>query len=115
MLNREIAEIILSDKGLLVECASDGVEAVEMLAKSTPGYYDLILMDIQMPNMDGYQATIEIRKLEDPCLAAIPVIAMTANAFEDDKKRAYEVGMNEYIPKPIEEDKLNSVLTQFLS
>lgn len=115
MLNREIAEIILSDKGLDVECAADGVEAVEMLAQSTPGYYDLILMDIQMPNMDGYQATIEIRKLEDPCLAAIPVIAMTANAFEDDKKRAYEVGMNEYIPKPIEEDKLNSVLTQFLS
>lgn len=115
LLNREIAEVILSDKGFFVECAEDGLNAVEMVTKSTPGYYDLILMDIQMPNMDGYQAAREIRKLPDSQLASIPIIAMTANAFDEDKKKAFDAGMNGHVAKPIDIDKLSAALSEFLS
>lgn len=114
-LNREIAEVILSDKGFSVECAEDGSQAVEMVAQSVPGYYDLILMDIQMPHMDGYQATKEIRRLSNPQLASIPIVAMTANAFDEDKKRAFAAGMNGHVAKPIDIDKMNEVLAEILS
>lgn len=101
-LNREIAEEILGEKGFIIETAEDGHIAVEMVRNSIPGYYDAILMDIQMPVMDGYQATREIRKSENKELAGIPIIAMTANAFDEDKKEALASGMNAHIAKPLD-------------
>lgn len=85
-----------------------------MLEKSEPGYYQLILMDVQMPVMNGYEATRTIRKLEDPQLAAIPIIAMTANAFDEDKQEALKSGMNGHIAKPINIDNLLSTLKRVL-
>lgn len=111
-LNREIAHEILEEYGFLIEAAEDGDIAVDMVKDSVPGYYDLILMDIQMPRMDGYEATREIRKLEDPALANIPIIAMTANAFAEDRKNAMDAGMNEHVAKPIDVPKLINVLQQ---
>ena len=105
-LNREIAEEILKESGFLVEKAEDGSVAVDMVKKSTPGYYDLILMDIQMPIMNGYEATKVIRKLDNPALANIPIIAMTANAFAEDQKEALQCGMNAHVAKPIDLPKL---------
>ncbi len=100
-LNREIAQAILSDQGCIIDCAVNGLEAVKKIMGSKPGDYDVVLMDVQMPIMDGYRATKEIRFLRDKSLAVIPIIAMTANAFEEDRKKALEVGMDEHIPKPI--------------
>lgn len=100
-LNAEIATEILEEMGFQVEWAEDGAVCVEMLQKSEPGYYDLILMDIQMPNMNGYQATEQIRKMADP-RKDIPIIAMTANTFEEDRLHAFAVGMNGLIAKPID-------------
>ncbi|MDO4474886.1 MAG: response regulator [Eubacteriales bacterium] len=100
-LNAEIAFEILSEVGLIVERAEDGAICVEMLQKAEDGYYDLILMDVQMPNMNGYDATKAIRALPDAEKANIPIFAMTANAFEEDKKNAFEAGMNGHIAKPI--------------
>ena len=100
-LNREIAEEILSKYGFLVEPAENGAVAVEKLKNSQPGDFDLVLMDIQMPIMDGYEATKAIRGLEDPNLANIPILAMTANVFEEDRKAAMENGMNGFLSKPI--------------
>ena len=100
-LNAEIAMTILTGAGMDVERAADGIQCIDMLEKAEPGYYDLILMDIQMPNMDGYKATMLIRKLDDKRLADIPIIAMTANAFNEDRKKAFEAGMNGHIAKPI--------------
>lgn len=111
-LNREIAEVILSERGFLVETAADGAQAVEMVKKAGPGYYSLVLMDIQMPGMDGYQATREIRSLEDPALSRIPIVAMTANAFDEDRKRAFECGMDGHIAKPIDIGQLERALAQ---
>lgn len=105
-LNAEIAIAILEDAGLRVDHAEDGVVCINMLNKAAPGYYDLILMDVQMPNMDGYHATRVIRGLEDKRRANIPILAMTANAFESDRKKAHEMGMNGHLAKPIEVDKL---------
>ena len=85
-----------------------------MLAKATPGTYDLILMDIQMPNLDGYGATRRIRAMDDPIRANIPIVAMTANAFEEDKKNALAAGMNGHVSKPIDIPKLMETLTQVL-
>lgn len=111
-LNREIAEVFLTEKGFEVECAEDGDVAVAMVSNSVPGYYDLILMDIQMVRMDGYQATREIRKLSDPELADVPIVALTANAMEEDKRQAFEAGMNGHIAKPIDMDKLDYTLME---
>ena len=101
-LNREIAREILGEVGLLVEEAEDGSIALDMLLEKGPGYYDLVLMDIQMPTIDGYTATHAIRNFENKGLANIPIIAMTANAFEEDKRKALETGMNAHIAKPID-------------
>ena len=109
-LNREIATEILQEAGFLVECAEDGQQASDMVRRSQPGYYNLVLMDIQMPVMDGYAATAVIRGLDDPALAGVPIIAMTANAFEEDRERALEAGMNGHLSKPIDLDKMMALL-----
>ena len=111
-LNAEIARTILEDLGLLVDHVEDGVECVNALGKSEMGYYDLILMDIQMPNMDGYKATRVIRNMENRLKANIPIYAMTANAFEEDKKKALEVGMDGHLAKPIDVKLLVKNLTE---
>ena len=113
-INREIATAVLETEGFLVETADDGSQAVEMVSSSRPGYYDAVLMDIQMPVLDGYEATRRIRALEDPALAAIPIVAMTANAFEEDRKNAIQAGMNGHIPKPIDVAVLQDVLRGIL-
>ena len=114
-LNQEIAEMILSDAGFTTEVAENGQVALDMVKQSEPGYYQLVLMDIQMPVMSGYEATKEIRQLENRQLASIPIIAMTANAFEEDKKAALNCGMNAHISKPIDIDKLLETLDNILS
>ena len=101
-MNREIAVELLEEYGFSMETAENGAQAVEMVAASKAGYYDLILMDIQMPVMDGYEATRRIRALKDPHLADIVILAMTANAFEEDKQEAIENGMNGFLTKPID-------------
>ena len=114
-LNQEIAAAILGDAGFCTEIAGNGKIAVEMLKKSKPGYYQLVLMDVQMPEMDGYQATRTIRKLENKELASIPILAMTANAFEEDKQEALKCGMNGHLAKPIDIDVLFETLNKILS
>ncbi|MDO4460567.1 MAG: response regulator, partial [Clostridia bacterium] len=101
-LNAEIAISILEEMGFEIEHAEDGDVCLDMLTKAEPHYYDFILMDIQMPNMDGYTATRLIRKMTDSEKANIPIIAMTANAFEEDKKNAFKAGMNGHVSKPID-------------
>lgn len=109
-LNQEIAVEILHGLGFETDIAEDGAAAVEKIRTAADGEYDLILMDIQMPRMDGYEATRRIHALEDPKKAAIPIIAMTANAFEEDKRAAYNAGMNGHIAKPIDLSKLKKTL-----
>ena len=100
-LNREIAQEILREYGFRVDTAENGAVAVEKVSTAAPGSYDLVLMDVQMPVMDGYTATRQIRALEDPALAGIPILAMTANAFDEDRRRAMESGMTGFLSKPI--------------
>ena len=100
-LNREIAQEILREYGFRVDTAENGAVAVEKVSTAAPGSYDLVLMDVQMPIMDGYTATRQIRALDDPALAGIPIIAMTANAFDEDRRNALESGMNGFLSKPI--------------
>ncbi len=114
-LNREIAIEILQMAGLLVEAAENGKVAVDMVNTSQPGYYDLIFMDVQMPVMNGYQATSAIRSLGRGDSWSVPIIAMTANAFAEDVVAAKNAGMNEHIAKPLDIDKLEKVLEKWLS
>ena len=113
-LNAEIAEAILERAGLKTERVEDGIQCVNKITKMPVGTYDMILMDIQMPRMDGYKATQAIRHLPDKDKACIPIIAMTANAFEEDKRDAVAAGMNGHIAKPIQIDKLLSMLAEVL-
>ena len=99
-LNREITEEILKEAGMLVECAGDGQEAFQCITTSKPGYYDLVLMDIHMPVMDGYEATKIIRRLRSKFLAEIPILAMTADVAKEDKQKAFQAGMDGYVEKP---------------
>ena len=109
-LNREIAVEILNEYGFLVDTAENGAEAVEKVKNSTPGDYDLVLMDVQMPVMNGYEATKQIRALADPALAGITILAMTANAFDEDRKKSLECGMNGFLSKPIVIEELLNTL-----
>ena len=113
-LNREIALEILKEAGFVVDTAEDGAVAVQKIKQAAPGQYDLILMDIQMPNLDGYEATRQIRALPDAEKANIPIFAMTANAFEEDRQNALEAGMNGHIAKPLDIPHLLRVLADAL-
>ncbi len=113
-LNREIATVILEEAGFVIESAPDGTDAVSMMEKAEEGYYDGVLMDVQMPVMNGYEATKAIRALDRRDVKNLPIIAMTANAMEDDKEAALKSGMNAHIAKPIDIGLLMDVLQQFL-
>ena len=113
-LNQILAENILQSAGLEVEIANDGSEAVEKMKSAAAGYYDLILMDIQMPVMDGYEATRQIRALEDKDKASIPIVAVTANAFEEDRQVAMEAGMNGHLAKPYDVPAIMKTLKELL-
>ena len=112
-LNREIAEDILTEEGMIVDTVSDGDIAVEKMKSAEPGRYDIILMDIQMPRMNGYEATRAIRNLPSQYASTIPIVAMTANAFEEDKQNAFASGMNGHLAKPIEVPQLMETLSRF--
>ena len=114
LLNQEIAQAILQDAGFTVYTADDGDVAVERLQDSKQGEFDLVLMDIQMPKMDGYAATRQIRTLPSD-VANVPIVAMTANAFEEDKQKAIRAGMNAHIAKPIEAGRLMETLSHILT
>jgi CheY-like chemotaxis protein len=113
-LNREIAQSVLGEMGFGVDCAEDGRVALNVLEKAKPGAYDLILMDMQMPVMDGLEATRRIRAMRNDYFKKVPIVAMTANAFEEDRKAALDAGMNEHVAKPIDVEKLKKVLRKFL-
>ena len=113
-LNSEIAVEILNEYGFLVDTAENGAEAVEKVQHSKPGDYDLVLMDVQMPVMNGYEATKQIRALENPALAGITILAMTANAFDEDRKKALECGMDGFLSKPIIMEELIGTLQKNL-
>ena len=114
-MNREIATAILSELGFVIEQAENGAIAVDKVANSTDGYYDIILMDLQMPVMDGYKATSEIRALPSRALSEIPIVAMTANAFDTDRQKCLEAGMNAHVSKPIDVEVLKKTLGEELS
>lgn len=114
-LNTEIAATLLSGIGFSVETAENGKEAVDRFDAAEPGYYDVILMDIRMPVMDGLEATRQIRNLNRPDARTIPIIAMTANAFDEDMKKSIECGMNGHLAKPIDIQKMNAVLEEIIS
>lgn len=113
-LNSEIAYDILSSYGINVSLADDGVVAVDIISNSNYGDFDLVLMDIQMPKMDGYEATKRIRALEDEKLNSIPIVAMTANAFDEDRNNALASGMNDFITKPIRIKEIIDILNKYL-
>ena len=114
MMNQMIAEAILKDAGFTLDIAHDGAQAVERIEEAPAGTYDAVLMDIQMPNMDGYEAAGRIRALEDQKKASIPIIAVTANAFEEDRQLALEAGMNAHLVKPYDVPKMMEVLQELL-
>ena len=113
-LNREIAEVILEEAGFVVESAPDGTDAVAMVEQSEEYYYDAVLMDVQMPIMNGYEATRTIRSMPRKDVKDLPIIAMTANALEEDKEAALKNGMNAHISKPLNMDIFIAVLKQFV-
>ena len=114
-LNQEIAKTVLEEIGIVVHTADDGTEAVEAMQTAQAGTYDMILMDVQMPVMDGYTAARTIRAMDDPAKAKIPIVAMTANAFEEDRQRAFDAGMDGHVPKPIDIPKLLETLETILA
>ena len=113
-INQEIALAILEEVGFVMDVADDGAVAVEKIKAAEPGQYDLILMDIQMPIMNGYEACRQIRAMKDSPYADIPIIAMTANAFDEDRKAAYDAGMNGHVAKPINTEELFEMLGEIL-
>ncbi len=113
-LNAEIAIELLGREELIVDRAENGVVCLEMLEKAEAGYYQLILMDIQMPVMNGYDATVKIRRLDDEKKSEIPIITMTANAFAEDRQKAFAAGMNDYVTKPIDMNKLIPILQKYI-
>lgn len=113
-LNQEIAQTILEDAGFMVETANDGVEAVKKMEQAVPGQYDLILMDIQMPVMNGYEAAKQIRSLKNRETASVPIVAMTANAFEEYREKSYEAGMNGYLAKPVSAEALINTIDKIM-
>ena len=105
---------LLSSKGILIDHAENGREALELFDKSEPGYYDAILMDVRMPVMDGLEATKAIRGLERSDSKTVPIIAMTANAFDEDVQRSLQVGMNAHLSKPVDPERLYSTLEEMM-
>ena len=113
-LNREIATVLLEETGAVVEEAENGLVAVNMVKNSSPGYYDLVFMDIQMPVMNGYEATRAIRALPDAEKAALPIVAITANAFDEDRQNAAKAGMNGHLSKPFDMQQLLAMIEEVL-
>ena len=113
-LNAEIAIELLAEEKIVVDRAKDGAECLDKLEKAVPGYYDMILMDIQMPVMDGYDAAARIRRMQDEKKASIPIIAMTANAFAEDRQKAISMGMNDHVAKPIDMNVLLPVIAKYI-
>ena len=114
-MNQMIAVAILENVGFTIDIASNGAEAVEKMEQAPAGTYDVILMDIQMPVMDGYEAAKRIRAMEDQKKAEIPIVAVTANAFEEDRKIALEAGMNGHLAKPYDIDAIMQTLSEILN
>lgn len=112
-LNAEIAETVLEETGIKVKHVEDGIQCIEELKKMPEKYYDVILMDVQMPNMDGYTATQRIRDLDDS-RAEIPIIAMTANAYDEDRRKAQEAGMDGFLAKPLDVDEMMRLMAQII-
>ena len=113
-LNAEIAIELLAEQKIIADRAIDGADCLDKLEKAAPGYYNMILMDIQMPVMDGYGATARIRRMKDEKKASIPIIAMTANAFAEDRQKAISVGMNDHVAKPIDMNVLLPVIAKYI-
>ena len=115
MVNREIAVMMLESLGFEVDGAEDGAQALVQLASSEAGYYDVVITDIQMPVMDGYELARSVRKLDDAKLARTPIVAMSANAFQEDVKASREAGMDAHVAKPIDIDVLSRTLREVLA
>ena len=113
-LNAEIAIELLAEQKIITDRAEDGAECLDKLEKADSGYYDMILMDIQMPVMDGYDAAARIRRMKDEKKASIPIIAMTANAFAEDRQKAISMGMNDHVAKPIDMNVLLPVIAKHI-
>ena len=113
-INSEIAQALLTEDGFVVETASDGDIAVEMIKNNDAGYYDFVLMDIQMPRMNGYEASRAIRSLNDKERAGVPIIALSANTYAEDRKKSIEAGMDAHAPKPIDMVSLQSLIKEVL-
>ena len=113
-INTEIATELLTEEGCIVETANDGVVCIDMIEKADADYYKMILMDIQMPVMNGYDATLAIRKMKDTKKSRIPIIAMTANAFAEDTQKALSVGMNAHVAKPVDMNILVPTMMKYL-
>ena len=113
-INAEIAQCLLEERNFTVDCVHDGTQAVERIRTTEPGTYDVILMDILMPVMDGLEATRRIRSMEREDCHTIPIVAMSANAFDDDLKKSVECGMNGHLSKPVEVDKLYRTLDKVI-